>query len=440
MRKKPAILLALVLVIALVVLAAGCGGTTTTAPPATQGGETTQTTAAGGETTTSAAPAGDNVIKIGATCPLTGGLSKEGKLFEQGYKFWEKMVNEKGGIDVGGTKYQVKIIIYDDASNAQTAGKLTEQLISQDKVNFLLSPYSSGLVQATSSIAEKYKMVNIAPIANAESLYTRGYKYIFGVLPAAGKNLSSIVVMADANKMDIKSLVVVTPDDLFPLATAEGVKKVAEEKGWTVEMIKYPKTASDLSAIVSQIKGINPDAVISSAFFEQAVLLAKQMKEQRVSPKLIGFQDAPNIPDFVSILGKDANGICGTTWWSPKVAWKDSFFGTAEEFATTFKEQMNTDTLTYHVAAAAAGAYVLQLAIEKAGSLDNEKVREALLALDVETFLMPVKFGKEGEMDQINISGYNLPVQIQGGEPVVVYPDQVKQAEPIFPFPGWNQQ
>lgn len=427
--KRLGLALVVLLVVALVALLVGCGSAGTS------------TTTAAGATTTTGAATGNKVIKIGASIPLTGSLSKEGNLFKQGYDFWQKTVNEGGGIKVGNETYKVEIIMYDDGSNPQTAAKLTEQLISQDKVNFLLSPYSSGLVQATSSIAEKYKMINVAPIANAEALYKRGYKYLFGVLPPAGSNLSSLVTMADEYKMDVKSLVIVTPDDLFPLAGADGVKARADELKWKVDVIKYPKASTDLSGVVSQIKSLNPDAVISSAFFEGAVLLCKQMKEQRVAPKLIGFQDAPDIPDFVTSVGKDSNGIFGTTWWAPNVSYKDAMFGTASEFAEKFKKAMNTTELTYHVAAAAAGAEVLQLAIEKAGTLETEAVRNALLTLDVETFLMPVKFGKLGDLDQINTSGSNLVVQVQHGTPmVVVWPEQVKQAEPIFPFPGWNQQ
>lgn len=431
--------LALLCVLSVALIVAGCGGgTTTTAAQSsatTVGQDATATT--GGVTTTGAAT-GDKVITIGATCPLTGSLSKEGNLFKQGYEFWQKTVNEGAGIKVGNETYKVKIIIYDDGSNPQTAAKLTEQLISQDKVDFLLSPYSSGLVQATSSIAEKYKVINIAPVANAEQLYKRGYKYLFGILPRASENLSSLVTMADAYKMDVKSVVVVTPDDLFPLAGAAGVKARATSLGWKVDYIKYPKTATDLSGVVSQIKSLNPDAVISSAFFEGDVLLVKQMKEQRVSPKLIGFMDAPNLPDFVNTLGADANGIFGTTWWAPNVGWKDPMFGSTSGFVDAFKKATNTDTVTMIAAEAVAGAEVLQLALEKAGTLQTEAVREALLALDVETFLMPINFGQVEGMDQINVSGFNLPVQVQDGTPVVVYPPQVKQAEPIFPFPGWK--
>lgn len=380
----------------------------------------------------------EKVIKIGASMPLTGGLSKEGNLLKQGYEFWEQYVNEKGGIKVGNDKYQVKIIMYDDGSNAQTASKLTEKLISEDKVNFLLSPYSSGLVQATSSIAEKYHIINIAPIANAESLYERGYKYIFGILPKAASNLSSIVDMIGEYKLDIKSLVVVSPDDLFPLNGAEGVKSSAEKMGLKVDFIKYPKDSSDLSSVVSQIKAINPDAVISSAYFEGAVLLVKQMKEQKVSPKLLGFQDAPGMPDFVKTLGKDAEGIIGTAWWTPNTGWKDESFGSSEDFAKMYKEKTKTEEITYHPAAAVAGGEVLAAAIEKAGTLETEAVRKALLDLNLETFFMPVKFGETGKASQINIAASAIPMQIQNGKPVVIYPQKIKQAQIIFPLKPWE--
>ena len=123
----------------------------------------------------------DDIIKIGAAVSLTGKTAYEGILVKQGYEVWEKWVNEHGGIKAGGKTYGVKIIYYDDESDPVRGARLTEKLITEDKVHFLGGPYSSSITFATSSIGEKYGVITIAPEANAVK-YMKGYKYIFSVL------------------------------------------------------------------------------------------------------------------------------------------------------------------------------------------------------------------------------------------------------------------
>ncbi|HYE84326.1 MAG TPA: amino acid ABC transporter substrate-binding protein [Clostridia bacterium] len=382
----------------------------------------------------------ENVIKIGASVPLTGSLAKEGKYTQDGYKFWEDTVNAAGGIKVGDKQYKVQIVMYDDKSDSQTSAKLTEKLITEDKVNFMLSPYSSGLVMATSSIAEKYKMINIAPTANSDSIYTRGYKYIFGVLPRATNNLVGALSMIDEYKLPVKTVAIATPDSQFPIFAAEGVKALAESLGIQVVLFqKYPDKVTDLSPLISEIKNVNPDAIFCSGYFEDAILMVKQLKEQKLTPKLIAFTGPPTLTDFTKTLQEDAEGVIGHAWWAPATNWTGPVFGSAKDYAKNFEEK-NGYVPPYHSAAASASGLVLQLAIEKAGSLDTEKILSTMSSMDVETFFMPIKFGKVDGLENINIGGKAIPMQIQNGATVVVYPEQIKETDPIFPLVPWDNR
>src|SRR3712207_6726237 len=132
-----------------------------------------------------AAPSGqqfDGTIKFGAAMSVTGGLAAEAKTSKNGYDFIAAEINKKGGIPVGKKRYRVQIVYYDDASNANTSVQLYEKLINEDKVNFLLGPYSSGVTLATSTVAEKYKIPMVVAHAASPAIYNRGYKYVFGVL------------------------------------------------------------------------------------------------------------------------------------------------------------------------------------------------------------------------------------------------------------------
>src|ERR1700682_326408 len=108
-------------------------------------------------------------VKIGAAVSLTGNFAREGNLLKNGYAYWEKLINAAGGIDVAGKKTKVEVVYYDDESKPQSSARLTEKLITEDNVKFILGPYSSGIATATAAISERYKVITMRRMANADS-------------------------------------------------------------------------------------------------------------------------------------------------------------------------------------------------------------------------------------------------------------------------------
>jgi branched-chain amino acid transport system substrate-binding protein len=187
-----------------------------------------------------------DTIKIGAAVSLTGAQSRFGNMVKNGYELWKDYVNDKGGIAVGAKKYKIAITYYDDQSDPQVSAKLTEKLITEDKVQFLLGPYSSGITLATSAIAEKYDMINMACTANADSVYTRGYKNVFSVLPPASVILDSFQDMLKTFSPAPKKVAIVSPTDLFPLNVAEGAQNYAKQAGLEISYFeKYLRALED---------------------------------------------------------------------------------------------------------------------------------------------------------------------------------------------------
>ncbi|MCL5264245.1 MAG: amino acid ABC transporter substrate-binding protein [Chloroflexi bacterium] len=380
--------------------------------------------------------AGGNVVKIGAALSATGALAREGELMKRGYELWKDTVNEKGGIDVGGKKYKVDIIYYDDKGDATTAGKLVEKLITEDKVDFIMAPYSSGITAAASAISEKYQKIMIAPLANADSVYSRGFKYLFGVLYPVGEGFGLHIDYLNTLQPKVQKIAIIYPDDLYPTTAAEVVKKKAEGAGMRVVYFqKFPKGTQDLSALISGVKSSGAEALITSGYFEDNVLMVKTAKELKLNVKYLGGMGAPTQPDFVKTLGKNAEYVIGMSQWEPTSGWKGPFFGSSQDYNALYKKKYNEDA-TYYTAAASAGGLALQLALEKAGSVDTEKVRTALRALDVETFFTPIKFDDTG----FNRSGKGLIVQIKDGKLNIVYPEKLAQSKGVFPMPEWDKR
>ncbi len=375
---------------------------------------------------------GEKVIKIGASLSFTGQMSREGTLTKQGYDLWQKTVNNAGGINVNGEKYKVEIIYKDDQSDAQRSAKLTEQLITEEKVNYLLGPYSSGISAATAAIAEKYNKLTIVPLANAPSLYENGYKNLFGVLPLATTYLNGVLDIAKTLDPNLKKVAIISPDALFSLSVAEGAKQYAETNGFEVVYYdKYPADAKDLSSMITKIKGAGAQILLGTGYLADGVLAVRNAKDLGYKPAIMAFTIATSIPDFRKSLGADAEGVMGGEWWTPNMQWQGDIFGSAGDYAQLFKKEFGEEPAYYSAAASVTGI-ILQKAIEKAGSLEVDAVRDTMRGLDIQTFWGPIRFNEKG----VNVGTSGAAVsQIQNGQVVVIWPQELQQNKPIFPKP-----
>lgn len=382
-----------------------------------------------------AAPAPAQTIKVGAAVALTGRFSKEGKLVHDGYKIWLEEVN-KQGINVAGKRMKVDMVFYDDESEPQTAVKLTEKLITEDKAQFILGPFSSPITQQTSVIGEKYKILTIAPQANSDPIYERGFKYVFSVLPPATSYFRVLLDMGAKLQPRAKTLAILAGNQAFTLLAAQGTEAHAKAMGYEVVYHdKYPAPATDVSAFLTLIKAKNPDMVIVASFFQEGLLATKQAKELKLCPKLLAFSVGPEIPDFAKSLGKDAEYITGSAWWLPTMGWKGPDYGSARDYAKRVQDKYGYPA-GYHVASGTAAGQLLQMAIERAGSTQTDKVRAALLAMDVETFWGPTKWNEAGK----NVKGGQGIIQILDGKITTVYPDQFREKAVAYPMPCWDKR
>lgn len=370
-----------------------------------------------------------DTLKLGAAVSLTGPFSREGQLLRDGYDLWKDTVNAKGGFKVGAKTYKVDIVYYDDESKAQTSARLTEKLITEDKVAFLFGPYSSGIATATAAISERYKVLSLAPMATANSLYARGYKYIFTPSPMADSGLYPLLDLAASFSPKPTKIAIVGPDDLFPNVTGEGAAKRAGELGLTVVYTgKYPKTATELSAVATQLKSADADVVLATGYAQDTIQLLKSMQELKVQPKMVGLAMSIGVEDFRTALGAGAEGIMGVDYWVPTLSYKDPVFGDSAGFAKAFEAKYKKPP-TYHAASGAAAGVVLQLALQKAGTLDGDAVRAAMLSMEGDTFYGPYKFADNGANSRATLNAS----QIVGGTPKVVYPTAVRQAPAVYP-------
>jgi branched-chain amino acid transport system substrate-binding protein len=363
------------------------------------------------------------VIKIGAPLALTGGLADEGKKQQIAYDMWQKRVNAAGGIAVGGKKLKVELITYDYQSDEKRAQQIAERLITQDKVDFLTSPFGSGHTKVVAGVAERYGVPLMASVASSESVFNQGYQYMFGTLAPNGGIVQNMAVLFTKLIPGVKKIAILGREDVFPRAMASEMKKAAEAAGLEVVYSEfYPVGTLDHAAALSKIKAAGPQWVYVTGYTQDLILARKQMADVQLSAPIVTMITGPSYREFVDGLGKLAEGVTSASWWHHSLNYKsDDVFGSTEAFYKEFLAREKKDPDYVHASAAAA-LVTLQKAIEKAGTLDKAKVRDALAATDIVTFYGPVKFGANG----MN-GGRDLPiVQVQGGKVVPLFPAAIK--------------
>ena len=366
------------------------------------------------------------VIRIGAPLPLTGPLSPEGIKQKQGYDLWAEVANSKGGVKAGGKSYKVEIVYVDYASNTPRAVQTAERLITEDKVNFLFSPFGSGATKAASGVSEKYGIPTVAATASSEQVYDQGYKYLFGTFTpndTLTEPLSAIVTKRDPN---IKRVAILARNDLFPLAIGNEMEKSAKKRNLEVVMFeKYAIGTMDHASAITQMRAAKPDWIFATGYINDLILIRKQMSDLGVTAPIVTMIAGPAYKEFIDATGPLAENISSAAWWHPAVRYDGKgVFGSTENFNKVW-EQKYKDAPDYAQASAAAAGEIFQLAIEKANSIDPKQVRDALAALDGTTFYGRIKFGATGQ-----ITSLDPPVfQIQGGKPIVLFPDYVKQGD-----------
>lgn len=382
-----------------------------------------------------AAAAGDTIV-FGSAVSLTGSLTKEGHLTQEGYDFWKDYVNKHGGIKVGAKSYKVDIKYYDDESKPATAAQLAERLIDQDHVNFILGPYGSGTAFTVAQLVERKKIPMVEGNGAAEKIFSQGFKYSFAVLSPARRYLEGLLEMASKQKPAPKNVAITAASDSFSQEVAQGAADWATAHGMKVVYNnKYPDTATDVSSIVSAVKAANPDIILNAGHLQDALLVQKGLKEQNVAAKLYGYSVGPDTPDFTNSLGKDANDVFGGAQWSDAVKYKGDpgFYHTSKEYAKAFEAAYHHRP-DYHNAESTATCLAYQYALIRAGSLDTEKVRDALAKLDVTTFYGIIKFDQRG----INVYKPMVVNQIQNGRLVTVWPAGLAETKAKYPTPPWG--
>ena len=373
-----------------------------------------------------------DTITLGSSISLTGKYATNGLHTQRGYDYAVKVINEAGGVKVGGKSYKLAVKYYDDESTPARGAQLAERLIQQDGVEYMLGPYSSGMTKAIAPVSEKFGVPMVEAEGASRSLFTQGYKYLFAVLSTSEQYLATAIDFAAAKSSDPKSvrIALAFEGDPFSMDVRAGVMDKVKEYGMKVVIDdQLPADLSDMSTTLTKVKALKPDALIISGHSKGAATAARQIDEMKVNVPMIALThcEAAKVQEK---FPKTANGFLCPTQWVETLSKSDPMFGSAADWNAGFKaDYPSYSSVPYQSAQASAAVYVFKEAFEAANSFDKDKLRDAISAVEMETFYGDIKFSAQGNniakpmfMRQIDASGTYSLVEKAGD---MVYPRNV---------------
>ena len=378
-------------------------------------------------------------IRVGASLSQTGTYAPFGPVQLRGYQLCIKHTNDKGGV----LGRKLELVVEDDRSQGATAARIYDKLITQDKVDAVLGPYGSPMLEAVADVAEKHRMPMMAATGATSSIFKKGRKFVFMVLSPAETYFDGLIDMAA--KRGLKTLAVVYEDTLFPGASARGALDLAKKKGLHVLLAEvYPKGSTDFSPILDRVRAANPDVLVVPTYFDDAVTVTRKLKELNVNPRMFGASAGVDLPKFYEVLGRTAEFVYGASQWEPELVTLRAGglipvarqYPGAREFVESYRQAFPGADLSYHSASGYGGCQILVEAMKRAGSLAGEKLREAILKMDLHTVFGAFKVDQDG----LQIAHKTLMFQWQDGKTVIVWPDEIAPGKPRFPTPPWSQR
>ena len=362
-----------------------------------------------------------NVVVMGGTVSQTGRYVEPAGRIHNGQKLYVEELNAGGGL----LGHKVELKIYDDKSDRRTAIELYQKLITEDKVDLVLGPYSSTLADAVANIMERYKRPFIPPGASSPVIWQRGRKYVFSnpIVIAQDRQKGALHLAA---QIGVKRIAVIGEGSLFPRQATEGVLEWAKMLGLKVVLVEsYRKGQTDFIAVLKRIEKSGAEAIFSNGYYNDTVAQVRQLRELDINVKMFAATVGPALPKFVEELGSVAEYVVGNSQWEPKPILGHPGI---KEFIGNYERRFGK-TPNYHAAGGYSALQIFAAAVKRAGRFDPEKVREALASIEVQAIRGRWKANEKGLS---TIEG--LTIQIQNGKRVIVSP--AHQAEARFlPMP-----
>jgi branched-chain amino acid transport system substrate-binding protein len=392
-----------------------------------------------GGTPSGAASAGSTIL-IGATLPLTGSESRIGGFYKEGYDLAFEEANAAGGVSVGGQKLKVQLKLLDDTSTQATAATLADQLINSDKVQFFLGTYSSHLVEAQSVVAEQNHVPYVNGGGGAVEIYQRGFKWLFGLLAPVQLLSGAIMEWIDFQQQAQKlpkpaKIAVLWENTAHGKDFRTGVQEFARKHQGCCDIVvdeSFELNGKDFGALLNKVKAANADIMLADAHLPDYITMQRQYVTLGLCHKVLSYGARGSEKQAADALGKEHVAyILSSVWWNAQLGKA----GPTKHFVDLFKQKYGGRTPEWYQAVGYETARALFLGIEKAGSTDREKVREALASLDVESIMPGGKLSFPAASGQQAIYPFVVQQNQPDGTSPIVWPKDAASTPGVAPNP-----
>ncbi len=355
-------------------------------------------------------------IRIGLTLGLSGRYAEMSAMQKRGFELWAWQVNKRGGL----LGREVKLIIKDDRSEPEEAKRLYEQLIDNEDVDLVLAPYSSDITEAVATVMERHGYPLIVSGASSDRLWQKGYTYIFGLYTPASRYIQGFLELLVMKGID--DLSIIYADDSFSSEVAMGSREWARRLDLTIRYFKdFKKGTSNLEPLLREAKNSGARVVIICGHFDESVNARLSLKRMGWNPVYFATV-GPATDRYYERLGPDAELTFSTSLWERNLSLKHSreFY---EGFLKTYGMNPN-----YHAATAYAGGQLLEQAVQKAGTINRERLRDVLSLMEGITIIGGYRVNNSG----MQTRHQNLIIQWQKGRREVVWPDTLRTVVPVI--------
>jgi branched-chain amino acid transport system substrate-binding protein len=393
-----------------------------------------QTTAATAATGLVSAPsllrAQGSAVKLGLLHPVSGALSYSGQQGRLGATMAVEEVNAVGGIKaLGGARFEA---VLGDAQSTPEGGNAEVEKMNAAGVAAIVGGYSSSICLTASQTAARYDLPYVVDVGVADNIVTRGLKNTFRFGPGFGviakTALDNLVTINDQSGKPAKTMMIVHEDSLFGSGLAKLLNAQLPERGFQVlETIPHPTPTRDFNNVVLKIKAQNPDLVIPANYYNEYVLLARTMQQQRVRPKGIYsvLGGAASSYKFVKEFPEAAQYIMDCNhWFDPR---------NPKAVALKKKVEDRGEFYTYEVFMNYSCILLVADALERAGSAERDKIIAALEGSTFSGHVMP--YGPTKFVNGQNAGAAPVNTQVLGNDIQVIFPQAFATAKPVFPMP-----
>jgi branched-chain amino acid transport system substrate-binding protein len=368
-------------------------------------------------------------IRLGFSMALTGFYAQGAQSQITAYEVWKETVNEKGGILVKdlNKKLPVEFVHYDDKSSAETAVKVYEKLITQDNVDLVLTPWGTTIHFAIAPLAEKYRVPMVGSTAASvrlRDIKSRYFWFITSCIP--DKQMEALVDLLQS--LGVQKVAIIYVQEHFPRENLQFLKPALEKAQIEATMVKdYPIGVKDLTTLLTDVKAKKPQALIALSYPGDSFLLMGQSQGLGLNPPFLFELVGPSIAAFGQAFGPATEGVTTMGHWSPKGPWPG-----AREFEERYVKKWNMRPDYLDSALSYVECQIIRQAIEKAGTLDREKIRDTIAQSEFSTINGPIRFtGTENHVTP------SMILQYQKGDLEIIWPPETATAKAVYPKPEW---